>query len=49
MDITYKILILLAGIIFGYLIGSLSFSLIIGKNFYQKDVRHYGSKNAGGT
>lgn len=49
MDLTYKILILLAGITFGYLIGSLSFSLIIGKSFFQKDVRQYGSKNAGGT
>lgn len=45
----YSILILIAGLLFGYLIGSLSFSLIIGKNFYQKDVRHFGSKNAGGT
>lgn len=49
MDLLYKILILFAGLIFGYLIGSLSFALIIGKNFYQKDVRQYGSKNAGGT
>lgn len=45
----YSILILIVGLLFGYLIGSLSFSLIIGINFYQKDVREYGSNNAGGT
>lgn len=49
MDIFYKILIVLGGALFGYLIGSLSFSLIIGLNFYKKDVRLFGSKNAGGT
>jgi glycerol-3-phosphate acyltransferase PlsY len=49
MDLLYKILILVGGMILGYLIGSLSFSLIIGLNFYKKDVRQYGSKNAGGT
>ena len=49
MDIFSKILILLGGIALGYLIGSLSFALIIGKTFYKKDVRLYGSKNAGGT
>ncbi len=47
--IIYKILVLLASIVFAYIIGSLSFSLIIGMNFYRKDVRKFGSKNAGGT
>ena len=33
----------------GYIIGSLNFSLIIGKIFYKTDVRDHGSKNAGAT
>ena len=33
----------------GYLLGSLNFSLIIGKIFYKTDVRNHGSKNAGAT
>lgn len=33
----------------GYLIGSLNFSIIIGKLFYKTDVREHGSKNAGAT
>ena len=32
-----------------YLIGSLPFGLIIGKTFYNKDLREYGSKNIGAT
>jgi glycerol-3-phosphate acyltransferase PlsY len=32
-----------------YLLGSIPFSLIIGKLFFKKDVREYGSKNLGGT
>ena len=36
-------------IIIGYLIGSLNFSIIIGKLFYKTDVREHGSKNAGAT
>ena len=36
-------------IIFGYLCGSFSFSIIIGKVFYHQDPRKFGSKNAGGT
>ena len=28
-----------------YLIGSVPFGLIIGKTFYNKDLREYGSKN----
>ncbi len=42
------IVILLSGII-GYLLGSLSFGVIIGKLFYKKDVRETGSKSAGAT
>ena len=32
-----------------YLLGSLPFSLIIGRTFYNTDVRDHGSKNAGAT
>lgn len=30
-----------------YLIGSLSFGIIISKLFYHKDIRNFGSKSAG--
>jgi len=40
--------LLLAAII-AYLIGNISFSLLIGKLFFKKDVRNYGSGNAGTT
>ena len=33
----------------GYLFGSLSFAIIIGKLFYNTDVRQHGSKSAGAT
>ena len=36
-------------ILFSYLMGSIPFSLIVGKLFYKKDVRNYGSANLGGT
>lgn len=36
-------------ILLGYLIGSIPFALVIGKVFYQTDVREYGSKNLGGS
>lgn len=49
MDIIYNILIALGCLIFGYLLGSISFSILIGKVFYHQDPREYGSKNAGGT
>ncbi|HBS10497.1 MAG TPA: acyl-phosphate glycerol 3-phosphate acyltransferase [Firmicutes bacterium] len=35
--------------IFGYLIGAIPNSVIIGKLFFHKDPRDYGSHNAGGT
>ena len=40
-------LILIA--LLGYLIGSVPFALVIGKVFYNKDIRYYGSKNLGGS
>ncbi len=36
-------------IIVGYLFGSIPFALIIGKVFYKKDIRNFGSGNLGGT
>jgi len=36
-------------VIAGYLLGSLNGSLVVGKLFYKKDVRKYGSGNAGAT
>lgn len=32
----------------GYLLGSIPFALVIGKVFYKKDIREYGSGNLGG-
>ena len=42
-------LVLILAVIIGYLFGSLSFAVIIGKLFYKKDVREVGSKSAGAT
>ena len=39
---------ILAAIIIGYFLGSIPFALVIGKLFFQKDIRNYGSKNLGG-
>ena len=36
-------------LILGYLLGSIPFALVIGKVFYKKDIRNYGSGNLGGT
>jgi len=36
-------------IVLGYLIGSVPFALIVGKLFYNKDIRESGSGNLGGT
>jgi len=44
-----RYIILAVFAILGYLIGSLNFSIIIGKMFYKTDVRDHGSKNAGAT
>lgn len=48
MEIT-NILIQIAILIIAYLIGSINNALIISKLVFRKDVRDYGSKNAGGT
>lgn len=44
-----KILFYILSAVIGYLIGSISFAVIIGKLFYKKDVRESGSKSAGAT
>ena len=36
-------------IVVAYLLGSIPWSLVIGKVFYKKDIRNYGSGNLGGT
>lgn len=41
--------VLLLFLLFGYLIGSIPWGLIVGKVFFNKDIRHYGSGNLGGT
>ena len=43
------ILCAIISVLFSYLIGSISTSLIISKVFFNIDLREYGSKNAGGT
>lgn len=40
---------ILAAALIGYLSGSIPFALVIGKIFYKKDIRNYGSKNLGGS
>ncbi len=40
---------IISSLLIGYLFGSLSWSIIIGKFFYKKDPRDFGSKNAGAT
>ena len=44
-----KTVILLICSLIGYLFGSIPTSIVIGKIFFKKDIREYGSKNAGGT
>lgn len=44
-----KFLIFLGFGLVGYLIGSINNAVIISNLFFKRDVRHYGSKNAGGT
>ncbi|MBR5340897.1 MAG: glycerol-3-phosphate 1-O-acyltransferase PlsY [Erysipelotrichaceae bacterium] len=40
---------LLLSLLIGYLIGSIPWGLVIGKVFYNTDIREYGSGNLGGT
>ncbi|MCQ2797779.1 MAG: glycerol-3-phosphate 1-O-acyltransferase PlsY [Bacilli bacterium] len=47
--IVLNLLLILGAIIIGYLIGSIPSGVVIGKVFYGKDPRDYGSHNSGGT
>ncbi len=49
MDLTISIIMIFVAIIVGYLLGSISNGVLIGKIFFHKDIREEGSKNAGGT
>ena len=49
MYVFYNILIALGCLLSGYLIGSFPTSVVIGKVFFHKDPRDYGSHNPGGT
>lgn len=40
---------ILLAIVIGYLLGSIPFALVVGKVFYKKDIRNYGSGNLGGS
>lgn len=44
-----KEIYIIISIILGYLLGSIPFGIIIGKVFFHKDIREYGSHNSGGT
>lgn len=44
-----SLLVYLGLVLLGYLIGSINNAVIIGHLFFKKDIRQYGSKNAGGT
>lgn len=49
IPVIYQILLYIGFFVLAYLIGSINNSMVIGTLFYRKDVREYGSKNAGGT
>lgn len=49
MLVTKTILIYIVAIIVSYLFGSIPWSLIIGKTFYNTDIRDFGSGNLGAT
>ncbi len=49
MNIVYNIIAAIGCLVVGYLIGSISISISIGKGVYHQDPRDYGSGNAGGT
>ena len=49
MEIFLQILALLLAAVAAYLIGSINFAIIITRLFAKKDIRDYGSGNAGMT
>ena len=48
-EIVLNLLSILVALLFGYLVGSIPTSVILGKIFFKKDLRNYGSGNPGGT
>ena len=44
-----KIFLFLLVLLMAYIFGSIPWALIIGKTFYKKDIRNYGSHNLGGS
>lgn len=44
-----EIFLTIIWIVIGYFIGSIPWALVIGKTFFKKDIREYGSGNLGGT
>ena len=44
-----EVLKIIVSIVIGYLIGSIPFALVIGKGFFDRDIRDGGSHNLGGT
>ncbi len=49
MIVLDNILLALAFLLYGFLWGSIPNGVIVGKLFFQKDLRDYGSHNSGGT
>ena len=49
MNILVNILVALACVLFGYLMGSANISIPLGKLFFKQDPRDYGSHNCGAT
>ena len=49
MEVFYRVLIIIACALVGYIVGSIPNSVVIGKLFFHKDPREEGSKNPGGT
>ncbi|MDD4699823.1 MAG: glycerol-3-phosphate 1-O-acyltransferase PlsY [Oscillospiraceae bacterium] len=49
MDIIVSILLVFLSLVISYLLGSISFAVLLSKIFAHKDVRNYGSGNAGMT
>ena len=49
VEIFIKICVLFLGLLIGYFCGSIPNAVIIGKVFFKKDIREFGSHNAGGT
>ncbi|MEG0977688.1 MAG: glycerol-3-phosphate 1-O-acyltransferase PlsY [Bacilli bacterium] len=49
LDLFINIIVPICALLFAYLLGSISISVILGKLYFHQDPRQYGSKNPGGT